>query len=339
MLRILANYLQLLTVTLSFDMKFPSVITESFYPVQKLGSSSEVFLSLNWFFKDAQINGFTPSTAIFKTFLTGVLPLFLIFISLVVWGLLYLIPNKWFKDFSRNIAITAIVIIYLLHPTLTKVGLQLFQCIKVDEGVYKVKLDLNIDWYSYVHIKWWIIIGLPMIIIWVIACPFLVFWILFKNRKALEEVRIQKYLLILYQGLKDKCFYWELVNTIRKICMVCINVFMSTLDIIYSGSFAVLILIGFIRLQKRLNPYKSKQNNEIEMDAMITGTTTLFCGMMFVSDSNNIAGVIVLLMIVIFVLNLKFLIHWSFYMVFIFAGKYKFWYTLFMVFGMSKLLY
>ena len=243
LLRILANYFQLLTVALSFDMKFPSVITESFYPVQKLGSSSEVFLSLNWFFKDAKIVGFTPSTAIFKTFLSGILPLILIGIGIASWGILYIIPTKWFKDFSRNVAITTIVIIYLLHPTLTKVGLQLFQWIKVDEGVYKVKLDLNIDWYSYVHIKWWMIIGVPIIILWVIACPVLVFWILFKNRKSLREARIQRYLLILYQGLKDKCFFWELINTLRKISMVWINVFMSTLDLIYSGTIAVIILI------------------------------------------------------------------------------------------------
>ena len=114
---------------------------------------------------------------------------------------------------------------------------------------------------------------------------------------------------------------------------------MATLDLIYSGTVAVIILIGFIRLQKKLNPYKDPNNNALEMDAMVTGTATLFWGMMFVNDSNNLAGVAVLLMIVIFILNIKFLIHWTFYMSFTLAGKYKLFYTIFMIIGMSKETY
>lgn len=89
LLRILANYLQLLTATLSFDMKFPQVITDLFYPVQKIGASSEAFLSIDCFFRDTEIKGFTPSNSIFKIFLSGLLPIFLILVAIVVWSLLY----------------------------------------------------------------------------------------------------------------------------------------------------------------------------------------------------------------------------------------------------------
>ena len=52
--------------------------------------------------------------------------------------------------------------------------------------------------------KWGLILGFPMIIIWIIGCPVSVAIILFKNRKNLSEARIQRYLLILYQGLQEK---------------------------------------------------------------------------------------------------------------------------------------
>ena len=51
---------------------------------------------------------------------------------------------------------------------------------------------------------------------------------------------------MLYQGLKDKVFYWELINTIRKSLMVAINVFMSTVPLVYTAVTAVLALIGIV---------------------------------------------------------------------------------------------
>lgn len=47
LLRIIANYLQLLTAALSFNLKFPDALTDLMYPVEKIGASSEAFLSFD----------------------------------------------------------------------------------------------------------------------------------------------------------------------------------------------------------------------------------------------------------------------------------------------------
>eukprot|EP00345_Euplotes_harpa_P005877 CAMPEP_0168329594 /NCGR_PEP_ID=MMETSP0213-20121227/7202_1 /TAXON_ID=151035 /ORGANISM="Euplotes harpa, Strain FSP1.4" /LENGTH=70 /DNA_ID=CAMNT_0008332951 /DNA_START=1 /DNA_END=210 /DNA_ORIENTATION=- len=70
---------------MSFNMKFPPVLTKIFYPLEKIGASSEAFLSLDCFFKDASLKGFTTSTAFFKVFLTGLLPLVLMGFGALVW--------------------------------------------------------------------------------------------------------------------------------------------------------------------------------------------------------------------------------------------------------------
>lgn len=154
LLRILTNYLQLLSATLSFNMKFPKVLTEMFYPIQKVGASSEAFLSIDCFFRDAEIKAFTPSNAIFKVFLTGLLPILLILAGVLVWSLLYLISKKHFGDVYRNIIVTTIVLLFLLHPTLSKVGFEIFQCVKVGEDDYQARLDMDMGCYSWRHIKW-----------------------------------------------------------------------------------------------------------------------------------------------------------------------------------------
>ena len=317
-------------------MKFPPILVQIFYPLQKIGASSEAFLSLDCFFRDASIKGFTPSTALFKIFLTGMLPLFLIFVSLVCWSVLYSISKKWFQDFRRNVAVTIIVIIYLLHPTITKVSFEVFQWIRIDETEYRVKLDLDIVWFSAEHIKWCFILGFPMIMFWVIGCPLAVSIILFKNRKNLNESRIQRYLLLLYQGLKEKWFYWELVNTLRKILMVAINVFLSTMPLIFSATTAVLVLVALIRIQIRLKPYKNELNNELEIDSMVTGTATLFWGVLFISDDNKFAAIVLAILIVLILINVKFLFHWWFWMSYTFIGKYKICHSIFVILGTSK---
>lgn len=86
---------------------------------------------------------FAPSNGMFKVFLTGLLPLGLILLAVLVWGCLYLISKKRFNDVLRNIVVTSIVLIFLLHPTLTKVGLEIFQCVLVDENLYVARLDMS----------------------------------------------------------------------------------------------------------------------------------------------------------------------------------------------------
>ena len=324
LLRISANYLQLLTATLAYNLQFPDVLTKIFLPVEKVGSSSEAFMSLDWFFRDAELNGFAPSSAIFKIFLTGLLPILLTLLAIIVWGVLYWFFKKWFNNIKRNIIVTVVVILFLLHPMLTKVGLEIFQCVQVDEEQYKVRVDFNIDWYSGEHLLWCGFLGAPIILIWSIGSPLIVFIVLFRNRHSLQEPHVQKYFLLLYQGLKDKVFYWELVNTVRKSLIVAINAFMSTLPLIYAAVTAVIVLIALVRLQLRLNPYKLDLNNKIEVEAMLAGTATLYWGVLFISDTEQQDVLIILVLFVICFINIRFILFWCLWMVSTLVHRHEF---------------
>jgi magnesium-transporting ATPase (P-type) len=151
----MANYLQLLSATLSFNMKYPQILVDMFYPIQRIGASSEAFLSFDWFVRDSEIKAFTPSAAFLKVFLTGMLPLFLIAVCSLGWTILYFIYKKWFGNIKRNIVVTIVVIVFLLHPTVTNVSLELFQCVELDNKIFKVRIDLDVDCYSVEHLFWW----------------------------------------------------------------------------------------------------------------------------------------------------------------------------------------
>jgi hypothetical protein len=207
LLRIMSNYLQLLTAALSFDMKFPKAITQAFYPIQRIGSSGEAFLSFDCFVRDTEMKAFTPSTAIFKILLTGLLPVGLIFFSFVIWQTINLCFSKYITDIRRNVIVTATVILFLMHPMLTKVGFEIFQWVKVDEGKFQVKIDLEIECFSWEHMKWSLLLAVPIIIVWVIGAPLLMLIILIRNRHVLHKKRMTRYFLLFYQGLHPRAFY------------------------------------------------------------------------------------------------------------------------------------
>ena len=198
----MTNYLQVMTATLSYGMKFPDALLNIFIPVQKLGASSQSILSFDWLTKNGKLEYFTPSSAFMKVFFLAILPIALIILFLFVFGFLHLFLSKWFTDFKRNIAISTITILFLMHPTIVETTFGMFQCINIGEGIYKVRTDLNMSWYSFEHISWWLILGGPMILIWIVGWPSLALLFLIKNRKGLEEYKIQRYFIVQYYQKK-----------------------------------------------------------------------------------------------------------------------------------------
>ena len=143
LLRILTNYLLVVSTTMSFGANFPSAMNDIFYPADIVGSSSEAFVSFDCFVMDKQLNSFAPTSAMFKMFLATFLPIVLILIYSGFWLIMYFVMPKRFKDLKRNITISSIAILFLLHTTLTRFGLSIFQCTKVDESDFRVKVNLN----------------------------------------------------------------------------------------------------------------------------------------------------------------------------------------------------
>ena len=142
LLRIFTNYLQLITLTLSFNLKYPQGILDAFSPFETV-SSSQTFLSFDWFIEDYQVRAFTPNNSLFKIFLTALLPLLIILIFGLIFLCLFYLWKSRFNDFKRNIGVSAIWIIFLLHPTLTRISFSIFQCIKVDTDDLRMRDDLG----------------------------------------------------------------------------------------------------------------------------------------------------------------------------------------------------
>ena len=104
-----------------------------------------------------------------------------------------------------------------------------------------------------------------------------------------DSNKIKQYFLILYQGLRPQTYYWEFVNTLRKVLILLTLTALILFDPFYRILIAVIILVATIRLQVYLKPYKVEKNNKIELMAISVGCITLFSGVIFTQDNNHLS--------------------------------------------------
>ena len=318
LMRIFTNYIQLISVSLTFNISLPTVFNDVFNQSNRVESPNESFFSFDWFIEDAEIKGFAPSASLFKLFLYCLLPLALFLFYFTIFLIIKLvlsILNKGHNfDIKRYMGVTIVWIIFIFHPSMILQSLNSFSCQQIDAGVYKMKEYMQYDWYSNDHILWASITGLPILIIWVIGMPLAALIILIYKRNALDDWTIKKYFLILYQGLRPKVFYWEFINTFRKVVILLINVALIS----YSLYFRVLVVTSFlfiiIKVQDWLKPYKWEENNKIEMTAIIAAFTTFYCAIIFISLSSSPVGFNEFAIFLMFSINAYFIIHWTFLM-------------------------
>ncbi|CAI2370757.1 unnamed protein product [Moneuplotes crassus] len=316
LLRIFTNYIQLISASISYNIDFPKSFNDLFSLSDRLSSAEYSFFSFDCFIEDYEVKLFAPSNALFKMMLYLILPLFvflLVSIGIFAWRLFMkmLKPENQY-DMKRLFTISFICIMFLFHPTLIFQSLKVFQCIKIDDGESRMIMYIDAQCYSGEHLKWIFIGGLPMILIWVAGMPFLLFVILYKNRNKLEKETIQKYFLIVYQGLKSKCFYWEIFNTFRKFIVLAFNVFLSTADPKYKILCAIISLIIMMKVQERLKPYKNPENNRIEIIGIIAGLITLYCGIVFIPQERALKSLEIASLLLLMGINAYFLLHWGY---------------------------
>ena len=137
-------------------------------------------------------------------------------------------------------------------------------------------MHIDYDCYSTEHVIWIMMIAVPGLIVWVLGIPIFAFIILYKNRHNLDSGPTRLIFLMLYQGYKHDKFYWEFVNTFRKVLLLVFSTLLSLFSVYYAAIISIATLWIMIHLQNRIQPYNNKKYNTIEIKAMLAGSMTLY---------------------------------------------------------------
>jgi len=169
----------------------------------------------------------------------------------------------------------------MLHPTLTSLSLSLFKCYNFEGGVNRVYQEMSLKCFGKEHLKFLFMVGVPMIIVWVAGLPLLGFTLLCCNRKKLNDPKFMQKYVILYIGLREKRFFWEFVNTFRKITILCFSLAIPLDKGVLKSLVCVIFLYIIMRLQLKLKPYRMHMLNTLEGKEITASTITLFGTIVF----------------------------------------------------------
>ena len=144
---------------------------------------------------------------------------------------------------------------------------------------------------------------------------------MYRNVRKKGENKVKQYFLILYQGIKIDYFYWEFINSGRKIMILMSFLLPSTFGIIVS----IFLLIIVWRFQNYLKPYKEAKNNYIEMFGINVAIITLICGHIYNQDYETNTEILdSILLFIMLILNIIFIILWLGLLIISLGEKYTF---------------
>lgn len=301
-LKIITNYLQLVLLTTELDLEWPAFIQSYFKAQNYPAAVDQHIFSFDCFLAD-QSNDY-KQVYYDKMVTFALLPVLVASASVTFWCGMYYFSRKT-SIFSKELVSTVVISFFLLHPSLTKEYFSIFSCKEI-EGDLWLNSNLDIKCFDSTHVKYSVSVALPAILVWVLGVPTLILAYLTKMRRRLAEIELKLRFGFFYNGFRRSHFYWEFLIVYRKISIICIAVFVSNYSIPSQALTILLVLLIFLSLQYWQRPYTTTTLNNVEVIAILAATTTIFCGLYYLTDDIG-EGVKIVLLIVIMTANIYFM--------------------------------
>eukprot|EP01112_Ceratiomyxa_fruticulosa_P018928 TRINITY_DN6123_c0_g1_i3.p1 TRINITY_DN6123_c0_g1~~TRINITY_DN6123_c0_g1_i3.p1 ORF type:complete len:898 (-),score=136.84 TRINITY_DN6123_c0_g1_i3:76-2769(-) len=218
---------------------------------------------------------------LFQVLIPFFLCIFIAFLFLI-WMYLnkkYVLPQLFRFDNNETLVDMLIrnelFILILLYPGVSTKILALFNCKSIN-GTSYLEQDYTIlchssRWYSY-------LVGtIIMIVFWLVGVPLIFFITLTHNKAKLRRQTILLRFGFLYLYYKDRFYYWEIVELLRRLFLTAIIVL---IDRGSQTQFVVSLLVSFVAClaQVILLPFEDKNDNWIQLTSLLGIYFTLYYG-------------------------------------------------------------
>lgn len=124
--------------------------------------------------------------------------------------------------------------LFIIHPPVTYVLFQTFNCVEV-EGVKRLQQDLSSICFEGSHMVQVLVLALPGLLIWSVGIPCTFLALLMKNRRIIEQTdhilslsksdqnhiaKLKARYGIFFLGYKTETYYWEIVIMFLKVLLI-----------------------------------------------------------------------------------------------------------------------
>ncbi|OMJ89203.1 hypothetical protein SteCoe_8680 [Stentor coeruleus] len=302
--KIFMNYLQLVTLTISFELNWPWLVKQMFYYQNRASGS----LNQNYSFDCFLYNNIEPFYA--KLIFLNVAPLICFLASGVFWPIWGRIRKS--TNLKQKLFGSMVVQLFMLHPNLLKYNFSIFNCMEISPGQNYLVSDLSLKCWGSRHILYSIGVAIPGIIIWCIFIPAFLLLILYRRRNQLSSEAEKIKYGFLYKGFKSNRYYWEFVIMLRKIIIICSSVFLKNTSPGIQALIVFVVILFAYTFQRRLEPYSVGQLNEMELRSIMVSVVTIYAGLFFLTNHIDSYGKTTLFVFMV-IMNTIFLLYWGYY--------------------------
>lgn len=257
-------------------------------------------LTTRWFGKNS-------NDYFIKVYAVELSPFFLAILCIPIILIAAVVLKRVRAVLKTALIVCCVVILYLMYPTMANMSFSMFTCVDLGSSRYLTR-DLSVECYGSDHYSKLFIVGIPSLLGWVIGIPLLFFGLLFKFRHDLDNKKYIIFYGFFYKGLKQKVYYWEIIETFIKISLVFSNIFLRA-SLIFKSAVAMFFLVLKIDLLRKLQPYRKNVMNDLILKGSYASTITLFGGMFFVESNQSQLHVFMFILILVF--NLWFFLSWG----------------------------
>lgn len=226
LIRIMTNYIQLISLVQSLNLDWPSFVDEVYSGQDRVSSSSDQVFNF-----DCISTTDTPNIY-FRLVFICLLPIPIMILVLVMWTIIkFLLKMPW-PEIRYRIRGTITNLLFLIHPVIIKTCLLMYSCIEI-ENTYYLDSYMEDECWTGDHYYYVVTVTIPALIVWGIGLPVTAWYMLFRNKKS-EKLYTKRKIMIkygfLYLGYRSKVFWWELVILVRRICVLVVIVWLRSIS-------------------------------------------------------------------------------------------------------------
>ena len=310
-IKIFMNYVQLVILSERFELEWPEEILEMREAHESVGSASDHVISFDCYFggagKDAGVDIYFD-----KLILAAVLPLALMLICFIIWGIVAVIKQN--TSYLKREGITTLVILYfLIHPNLIQTFFFSLSCEEIEPGEQWLIKNHDIRCWEGEHLFYIFTVIIPSIVLWGCGLPIIFLLMIYKHRRRLNKYSVKARYGFLYNGYEITTYFWEFVILYRKILIVTILVFVVQRSTRIAALCCLIVLITSLHFQYKIEPFNRKEYNDMELRSIMVATVTLYCGLFYLTKNLSVGEKYTILALMLAV-NLYFLIWWLYKM-------------------------
>ena len=210
---------------------------------------------------------------------------------------------------KNELVASIIIVMFLFHPQILRYMLSAFACQEIDSNEYWLISNLDILCWHGEHSFYTLYVAFPGLVLWGLFAPGFVLVFILKYRKYLKEADMLTRFGFLFLGYKSHLYYWEFVIIYRKIVIVMISVFLSTVSNAVQGQVAFLVLITAFYFHSVYMPFETEKLNKLEQMSILTSAITIYCGLLYLTGDMG-EGMKIFLFTLILLSNAVFFITW-----------------------------